>query len=100
MSIPVMIIFLAAVGAVVMFVIVTCNRLVSLTQRAQSSHAEIEESIRSGRRYFNAVVRDLNTAIQEFPSNLVAAFFQFRPRSYFELDRSEGRHVPTVSFGA
>lgn len=84
MSIPVMI-FLAAVGAVVMFVIVTCNRLVSLTQRAQSSLGEIEESIQSGRRYSNAVVRD---------------FFQFRPRSYFELDRSEGRQVPTVSFGA
>jgi len=98
MSTPFMI-FLAAVGAVVVFVIVTYNRLVSLTQRAQSSLGEIEESIQSGRRYFNAVVRDLNTAIQEFPSNLVASF-QCHPRSYFELDRSEDRQVPTVSFGA
>ena len=107
MSIPFMI-FLAAVGAVVMFVIVTYNRLVSLTQlkasanfqSLQSALGEIEESIQSGRRYFNAVVRDLNTAIQEFPSNLVAGSFQFHPRSYFELDRSEDRQVPTVSFGA
>ena len=67
-------------------------------QSHRASLSEIEESIQSARRYFNAVVRDLNTAIQEFPSNLVAGFFQFRPRAYFELDRPEERQVPKVSF--
>jgi LemA protein len=69
-------------------------------QSLQASLGEIEESIQNARRYFNAVVRDLNTAIQEFPSNLVAGFFQFRPHAYFELDRPDERQVPKVSFGS
>ena len=68
-------------------------------QSIQASLGEIEEAIQNARRYFNAVVRDLNTAIQEFPSNLVAGFFQFRPHVYFELDHPEDRQVPKVSFG-
>ena len=68
-------------------------------QSLQASLGEIEEATQNARRYFNAVVRDLNTAIQEFPSNLVAGFFQFRPRAYFELDRPDDRQVPKVSFG-
>jgi len=68
-------------------------------QALQASLGEIEEGIQNARRYFNAVVRDLNTAIQEFPSNLVAGFFQFRPHAYFELERPEDRQVPKVSFG-
>jgi LemA protein len=68
-------------------------------QALQASLGEIEEAIQNARRYFNAVVRDLNTMIQEFPSNLVASFFQFRPHAYFELDRPDERQVPKVSFG-
>ena len=55
---------------------------------------EIEEAIQGASRYFNDVVRDLNTVIQIFPSNLVAGFFQFRPRAYFELDGPDERQVP------
>ena len=69
-------------------------------QSLQASLGEIEDAVQNARRYFNAVVRDLNTAIQAFPSNLVAGFFQFRPRVYFELDRPDERQVPKVSFGA
>ena len=68
-------------------------------QSLQASLGEIEEAIQNARRYFNAVVRDLNTTIQEFPSNLVAGFFQFRPHAYFELERPADRQVPKVSFG-
>jgi LemA protein len=69
-------------------------------QSLQASLGEIEESVQNARRYFNAVVRDLNTTIQVFPSNLVAGFFQFRSRAYFELDRPDERQVPKVSFGS
>jgi LemA protein len=65
----------------------------------QGSLAEIEEAIQNSRRYFNAVVRDLNTTIDSFPSNQVAAFFRFAKREYFELERPEDRQVPRVSFG-
>ena len=68
-------------------------------QSLQASLGEIEEAIQSARRYFNAVVRDLNTTLQAFPSNVVAGFFQFKPHGYFELDRPEQRQAPRVSFG-
>src|SRR6266849_6347304 len=69
-------------------------------QALQASLGEIEDTVQSARRYFNAVVRDLNTTIEIFPSNLVAGLFQFREHAYFELDRPGERQVPKVSFGA
>ena len=69
-------------------------------QALQHSLNGIEEAVQDSRRYYNAVVRDLNTAIASFPSNLIASFFRFLPRNYFELDRPEDRQVPRVSFGS
>ncbi|HEX9185630.1 MAG TPA: LemA family protein [Vicinamibacteria bacterium] len=68
-------------------------------QSLQGSLGEIEDGIQNARRYYNAVVRDLNTAVDSFPSNLVAGFFRFAKRGYFELERAEDRQVPRVSFG-
>lgn len=54
--------------------------------------------MQNARRYYNAVVRDLNTAIVQFPSNLVAGGFGIQARPFFELmDRSEAG-VPRVGF--
>jgi len=69
-------------------------------QALQQSLAHIEDDVQSARRYYNAVVRDLNTAIDSFPSNQIASFFRFAKRGYFELDRPEDRQVPRVSFGS
>ncbi len=63
----------------------------------QGSLSQIEEAIQNARRYYNAVVRDLNTKIHQFPSNLVARTFAFREREFFEIDESS-RSVPRVSF--
>jgi len=68
-------------------------------QQLQSDLGEIEGAIQNSRRYYNAVVRDLNTAIESFPSNFVASTFQFKKYQFFELDRPEERQVPRVSFG-
>jgi len=68
-------------------------------QQLQSDLGEIEEAVQNARRYYNAVVRDLNTAVESFPSNFVATTFQFKKREFFELDRPEERQVPRVSFG-
>jgi LemA protein len=64
----------------------------------QQSLAEIEDNIQNARRYYNAVVRDLNTAIQSFPSNLVANMFGFTPRAFFELGSAAEREAPAVKF--
>lgn len=69
-------------------------------QSLQQSLGQIEDDIQGARRYFNAVVRDLNTAVDSFPSNQIALFFRFSKRGYFELERPEDRQVPRVSFGS
>ena len=66
----------------------------------QASLSEIEDTIQNSRRYYNAVVRDLNTAVQAFPSNFIASFFRFHPRGYFELDSPRERQAPRVAFGS
>jgi LemA protein len=63
----------------------------------QQQLAGIEEAIGSARRYYNAVVRDLNTAIMTFPANLVAGPFGFTGREFFEAGEAE-RALPQVRF--
>ena len=63
----------------------------------QSTLAQIEEAVQNARRYYNAVVRDLNTRIQQFPSNLVAGSFGFRTREFFEIPDAE-KQTPQVKF--
>jgi len=64
----------------------------------QGDLASIEQAIQSARRYYNAVVRDLNTLCESFPSNLVASTFGFAKKDYFELDDAAERTAPAVSF--
>lgn len=63
----------------------------------QAQLGGIEEAVQNARRYYNAVVRDLNTAIMTFPSNLFAGPMGFQPREFFEAAPVE-REVPRVSF--
>ncbi len=63
----------------------------------QGTLAEVEDKIQNARRYYNAVVRDFNTKIQQVPSNIVANSFNFREREFFEVEENE-RAVPNVSF--
>ncbi len=64
----------------------------------QGSLAEIEDKIQAARRYYNAVVRDYNTAVHVVPSSLVAWMFNFKDREYFELEAPEEREAPRVDF--
>ena len=63
----------------------------------QSTLAQIEDAVQNARRYYNAVVRDLNTRIQQFPSNIIAGMFGFRNREFFEVPDAE-RETPKVKF--
>jgi LemA protein len=71
----------------------------SFTQ-LQQSLSQIEDSVQNARRYYNAVVRDLNTKIVQFPSNIIAGMFNITPRQFFEISAPAERDVPKVSFGA
>jgi LemA protein len=63
----------------------------------QTTLAQIEEAVQNARRYYNAVVRDLNTRIQQFPSNIIAGMFGFKTREFFEVPDAE-KAVPQVKF--
>ena len=63
----------------------------------QNTLSQIEEALQNARRYYNAVVRDLNTRIQQFPSNIVAGLFGFTNREFFEIGETE-RATPQVKF--
>lgn len=73
-------------------------RAVENFSQLQSSLNQIEEAVQNARRYYNAVVRDFNTKIQEFPSNFIANFFNFTPREFFEIADASERAVPKVNF--
>ena len=55
---------------------------------------DVEDQSQNARRYYNAVVRDLNTRMQSFPDMLVAGLFSFRKREFFELDSAAEAVVP------
>ena len=73
-------------------------RAVESFTQLQGTLNQLEDSIQNARRYYNAVVRDLNTKIAEFPSNLVANLFNFKPREFFEVTAPGEREAPKVSF--
>lgn len=55
----------------------------------QQELVDTENKIQASRRFYNGGVRDLNTKIQTFPSNIVAGMFGFKPRDFFELNEAE-----------
>ena len=57
-----------------------------------------EDKIAFARRFYNGNVRDYNTALQTFPTNILAGTFGFRPEQYFELADQTDREVPQVKF--
>ena len=64
----------------------------------QKNLNEIEDTLQNARRYYNATVRDYNTLISMFPSNLVAGMFKFQERDFFAIDNAEERRNVKVSF--
>ncbi|HUE77135.1 MAG TPA: LemA family protein [Longimicrobiales bacterium] len=67
-------------------------------QELQRMLASVEEALQQARRYYNAVVRDLNTKVAQFPSNLVAGAASIGPREFFEIEDPAQREAPEVRF--
>ncbi len=67
-----------------------------LDLQAQLRH--VEDELSAARRYYNGVVKEFNTRIDVFPSNLVAKRMRLEKHSYFELDSMEERQNVKVEF--
>ena len=66
----------------------------------QRELSDTENKIQAARRFFNGNVRDLNTALETFPSNIIGNMFKFVKREFFELGEEDAaaRNPVPVSF--
>ena len=64
----------------------------------QAALQTVEDEIQLSRRYYNGTVRNLNVAVESFPSNIVAGVFKFEKAEYFELENEADRATPQVKF--
>lgn len=67
-------------------------------QQLQAELSSIENDIEKSRRYYNGTVRENNTLVESFPSNIVANLYKFEKSKFFELDNIAEREVPNVKF--
>ena len=56
-----------------------------------------EDRIQAARRFYNANVREMNTRVEVFPSNLIASMFGFQQEEFFEIEEL-ARELPKVDF--
>ena len=55
----------------------------------QGEISDIENKLAAVRRFFNSATRELNNAVQTFPSNLFAKMFGFKKEPMFEVPQEE-----------
>lgn len=58
----------------------------------QQELTDAEDKISSSRRFYNSMVRDFNTHLQSFPTNLIAGTFAFKERTFFDAPDVELEH--------
>ncbi len=87
------------------------NRLIALAEQypdlkanenflnLQAELVETEDYLQFARRYYNGSVRELNTRIETVPNNIVANWFGFEPREYFQKSSDDVAAVPLVNLG-
>ena len=64
----------------------------------QRELADTENKIQASRRFYNANVRDLNTAIESFPANVIANMFGFAKKEFYDLEEEAAKAPVKVTF--
>ena len=65
----------------------------------QKNLNELENDIADSRKYYNGCVRQMNTAVESFPSNIIAGMFHFEKYRLYEVDDASERQNVVVDFG-
>ena len=60
----------------------------------QRELTDTENKIQAARRFYNSNVRDLRTALEQFPGNVIGNFFNFKAMEYFELGEETAAKDP------
>lgn len=66
--------------------------------KLQDELTDTEDKIQAARRFYNGNVRELNIAIQSFPSNVIASMFKFTAKELFEVENESEKEPVKVSF--
>lgn len=66
--------------------------------KLQDELSDTENKIQAARRFYNGNVRDYNTKLQVFPTNLLGGMMGFQAREFFELDDVSEKKTPQVKF--
>lgn len=66
--------------------------------KLQDELSDTENKIQASRRFYNGNVRDFNTKVQTFPTNMFASMFKFTAREFFEIEEARERETPQVKF--
>jgi LemA protein len=66
----------------------------------QNEISDVENKLAAARRFFNSATRELNVAIEVFPSNIIASLFNFKRETMFELGdaRAAAEQPPKIQF--
>ncbi|PIQ66566.1 MAG: hypothetical protein COV96_00755 [Candidatus Zambryskibacteria bacterium CG11_big_fil_rev_8_21_14_0_20_42_18] len=64
----------------------------------QRELSDTENKIQASRRFYNTNVRDLNTAIESFPNNVIASTFNFDKMEFFQLEEEDAKEPVKVEF--
>ena len=64
----------------------------------QAQLQKVEEDIANSRKFYNAVVREFNTKVESFPSNIIAGIFGFIRKPMFEVSEEAERQNVKVQF--
>ena len=67
--------------------------------KLQGELVETENYLQFARRYYNGSVRDYNTMTESVPSNIVAGWFKFTLREFFQKTSDDAANVPLVKLG-
>jgi len=66
----------------------------------QEEIADIENKLAAARRFFNSATKELNNAVEVFPSNLIAGMFGFKRETMYDLaeSRAQAEETPKLNF--
>ena len=69
--------------------------------KLQDEISDVENKLAASRRFFNSATKELNTAVQSFPSNILANMFGFHKEPMIEIpqeDRKKFDEAPNIQF--
>ncbi|MBU4375557.1 LemA family protein [Patescibacteria group bacterium] len=64
----------------------------------QRELSDTENKIQASRRFYNGNVRDFNTKLQVFPTNIIADMLKFKAREFFEIEDKKEKENIKVKF--